>query len=83
MEGGSTEHPFVDVLRREFLFPLVLATDPLCYICISFGDIDIGRARALCRHWNIDPSSVTCPQTDSLCFIVPTERTASSTVSRA
>lgn len=79
---GTDEHPFVSILKREFAFPLVLAPDPCCYLFISFGNVDIARARSLCRRYNIDPSSVSCPQPDSLCFLIPTQGAASPALSR-
>lgn len=82
--GGTDyeEHPFVSILKREFAFPLVLATDPGCYMFVSFGNVDLPRVRSLCRRYNIDPSSVSCPQPDSLCFLVPTQGAAPPALSR-
>lgn len=83
MEGTEQEeHPFVPILKREFAFPLVLATDPNCYMFISFGNVDLPRAQSLCRRYNIDPCSVSCPQPDSLCFLVPTEGATPLALSR-
>ena len=69
-------HPFLSVLKREFGFALVLEMLPgECYLLIAYTPIELSRVRALCRRYDVDVTTVTSPQPDSLCFTVPAKRT--------
>ena len=68
-------HTFTSILKRELGIALVLETIPgECYILIAYAPIDFSRVRDLCRRYDVDVSTVTSPQPDSLHFTVPAKR---------